>query len=386
MILLFLGVTHFDDIWGFGGVVLQLRKSNFNGVAVMYRLTIIFLAIFVSGYLVACQEETSFSVFPKKRIQVFPSQDKVKHSSTIISDAFVDKPICFAPQEIIPFAFAPDASKIYVRIGTGIQIFDLQTGQQVSSLDASQPVVAATLSPNGQILSWSLQDHRIQLLNFLDPSITVDLIGHPDPVFDLRFSPESDKLYSASHDGLVRVWNLDGKQISAIEAGGEVLGFGLSRDELQLATIPFAGPVSLWDLATGQKITEFSSTGGYDTSDAHFSPDGQYLAADLATGLYLWRISDGILLWNDVKNSMAITFSPDGQYLAYSDIEDGNTIVLASPDGSQIIRTLGSLQGPVWEIFFSPDGSLLATSDGLTIPIWHAEDGELLYIGKRECP
>ena len=69
----------------------------FNGVAVMYRLTLIFLAIFVSVNLVACQEETSFAVFSKKSVQALSSQNKVKHSSTIISDAFVDEPICFAP-------------------------------------------------------------------------------------------------------------------------------------------------------------------------------------------------------------------------------------------------------------------------------------------------
>ena len=161
---------------------------------------------------------------------------------------------------------------------------------------------------------------------------------------------------------------------------------GLSWDGSKLATIPSDGPLVLWDLAGNAKIAEFEGSGGYDTSDAHFSPDGQYLAADLVTGIFLWRTSDASLIWNEVKNSMAVAFSPDGRYLAYSNVDDGNKIFLASPDAARVIRTIGGMQGPVWELFFSPDGALLAATDGIEIPIWRVEDGTLLYIGKAACP
>jgi hypothetical protein len=61
-------------------------------------------------------------------------------------------------------------------------------------------------------------------------------------------------------------------------------------------------------------------------------------------------------------------------------------IFLASPDGSQVIRTIGEMQSPVWELFFSPDSALLAATDGIQIPIWRVEDETLLYIGKAACP
>ena len=161
---------------------------------------------------------------------------------------------------------------------------------------------------------------------------------------------------------------------------------GLSMDGTKLATIPFDGPVSLWDLAGNTKIAEFAGSGGYDTSDAHFSPDGQYLAADLATGIYLWRVSDSSLVWNKVKNSMAVAFSPDGQYLAYSDIDDGNKVFQSSLDGLRVIRTMTGIQSPVGELFFSPDGSLLVAGDGTEIHIWQVEAGTLLFVGKATCP
>lgn len=307
-------------------------------------------------------------------------------SLTPVAQQLSPIPICFAPEEILPFAFTPGAARLLLRASSGVQIFDLETGAQDAFIQASQNVITAALSPDGQNLAWSFQDGSIQFVRLSDQKILVDLSGHPDPVYDLQFSPAGDKLFSASHDGLVRIWGLGGESLAPIEAGGEVLGIGLSGDGSMLATIPSDGPLLLWDLAGGTKIGEFEGSGGYDTSDAHFSPDGQYLAADLATGIFLWQVSDASLVWNEVKNSMAVAFSPDGRYLAYSDIDDGNKVVLASPDGAQVIRVVGQMQGPVWELFFSPDGSLLTVTDGIEIRIWRVEDGTLLYIGKAACP
>jgi WD40 repeat protein len=164
-----------------------------------------------------------------------------------------------------------------------------------------------------------------------------------------------------------------------------VLGIGISPDGATLATLPFDGPVILWDLAEYKAIVEVGGSGGFDTSDVDFSPDGQFIAADLATGLSVWKASDQTLLWSGI-NSMAFAYSPDGRFLAYSDIGENNNVVLSSPDGTQRIRTLEGHQGPVWAMIFSPDSTRLVSADGIEIRIWQVEDGELLYVGKPACP
>lgn len=55
----------------------------------------------------------------------------------------------------------------------------------------------------------------------------------------------------------------------------------------------------------------------------------------------MWRVSDGELVWDDVTNSMAAAFSPDERLLAYSDLDDGNPVILESPDG--MMKTLWSI-------------------------------------------
>ena len=296
-----------------------------------------------------------------------------------------DLPQCFTPVEILPFAFMPDNDRLLVRTRSGVQVFNLATLEEDSILKSPQNVYAAAVAPDGQTLAWSLEDGSIQLIRVSDQQPVATLTGHPDFVYDLRFSPAGDRLYSASHDGVVRVWDMQGNLVSSVEAGGEVLGLGISPEGSRLATILFDGPLLLWDMASGEQVAEFGSTGGYDTSEAVFSPNGEYLAADLATGIYLWRVSDGELVWDEVKNSMAVAYSPDGRFLAYSNVDTGNPIILASPDGTRVESTLGQMKAPVWELFFSPDGSRLAATDGVEIRIWRVEDGKLLHVGKPSC-
>jgi WD40 repeat protein len=295
----------------------------------------------------------------------------------------IDLP-CFIFEQLPPVAFLPDDSGLMVRVSSGVQVFNLATGSLEAFIKSSQGLTAVELSPDGETLAWALMDNTIQLVRVSDQQVLHTLSGPTDMVTKLRFTPGGDLLVSASHDHWVRVWNLSGALLSSFQL--DALGIGISPDGKMLATIPFDGPVVLWDLATGEKIKDFGGTGGYDTSDAVFSSDGQYLAADLASSLSLWRISDASLVWNSVKNSMAVAFSPDGQYLAYSDIDDGNKVILASADTGQYMREIDMMQSPVWDLLFSPDSSLLAITDGRGINIRHDEDGALLAVGKTACP
>lgn len=296
-------------------------------------------------------------------------------------------PACFVTY-FDPFAFMPDNNRILIRGESGVQIFNLESSAEESFLESptnlNGPAVA--LSPDGETLAWALDDYRIELIRISDKQLIHTLLGHTNTVTKLRFSPNGERLVSAAHDGWIRIWDREGNLVNAFQpGGGEILGIGISPDGTTLATVPFDGPVKLWDLAEAKEIREVGGSGGFDTSDVGFSPDGQFIAADLATGLSLWKAADQTLLLSGI-NSMAFAFSPDGRYLAYADIGENNNVVLSSPDGAQQIRTLEGHQGPVWAMVFSPDSTRLATADGIEIRIWQVEDGRWLYVGKPACP
>jgi len=173
----------------------------------------------------------------------------------------------------------PDGERILVKTMDGVQIFNLKTLQEDGLIKAPRNILAAAISPDGGTLAWSLDDNTLQLVQIADGQVVSIMTGHTNMVGKLRFSPSGDRLYSASHDTWVRVWDMEGNQVDAFQPLGadfpsEVLGIGISPDGTQLASVPFDGPVKIWDLATKQLVATLGGGGGFDTSDAVFSPMG----------------------------------------------------------------------------------------------------------------
>ncbi len=300
-------------------------------------------------------------------------------------------PACFV-SDFYPLSFMPDGTRMVFWAAAGVQVFNLQTLQFEMVLGSPLTLTAVVLSPDGNTLAWALADNTMQLIRISDKKLLHTLIGHTDVIGKLRFSPHGDRLYSASHDSWVRIWDLDGNLVGAFQPTGGassngVLGIGISPDGSMIATIPFDGPVKLWDLSDYHLVRQLGAYGGYETSDAAFSPDGQLIVAETANGLFLWKTSDGteLLGGNPGINTMAAAFSPDGRLLAYAEIGETYDVVLTSPDGSKRIRTLTGDPGPVWELFFSPDSALLV-SGGVETRVWRVADGQLMATGKQACP
>ena len=294
---------------------------------------------------------------------------------------------CFVTY-IDPFAFLPDSMSLLIRAETGVQQFNLQSMQQEQFINSPSslngPVVA--LSPDGELVAWALEDGMIQLVRVSDQAMFPSINSGQTSPIKLEFDPAGDRLFSASHDGTLKVWDMDGNPLNGFQpGGGELMNIDLSPDGTMLATITSDGVITLWNADNFKIITGLSGSGGYDTSDVVFSPDGKYIAADLATGLFMWKMPDRkeLLGASSAINSMAVTYAPDGSLLAYSDL---NHIILSSLDGSQTIRTLEGHQSPIFELIFSPDSSALVSADDMEIRVWRVLDGELLAIGKNTCP
>ena len=299
-------------------------------------------------------------------------------------------PHCFITStEVSPFAFLPDSVRILIRERSGVRMFNLKSLEEENFFQAPQDITGVALSPDGEILAWSLVDNSIQLIRIADGKLINTMKEHTLPVFKLRFSPTGDRLFSASYDTWVRIWDRNGEPLDAFQPTGaddlpkEIEGIGISPDGTMLGSIPFDGPARVWDLAEKTEVANLGGTGGDAMSDIAFSPDGQFVAADQAGPLSLWRTSDWKKIWSGIF-SMAFAFSPDGRFLAYSDIYDEN-VFLRTLDDTQKTRIFEGHQNFSYDLFFSPDGALLASA-GAGIQIWQAETGHLLYVGKDTCP
>jgi WD40 repeat protein len=284
----------------------------------------------------------------------------------------------------------PDGLRILIREGSGVRIFDLEKMKDETVLQAPQELVTAALSPDGELLAWSLADSSIQLIRLADGHLLKTMKAHTLQFLKLRFSSTGDRLFSASYDTWIRVWDRNGNVLDAIQPTAandlpnDIQGIGISPDGRLLGSIPFDGPAKIYDLTTKKEVVNLGGTGGDVISDIDFSPDGEFVAADQLERLTLWRTSDWEMEWTGI-HSMAFAFSPDGRFLAYADAEDYYNVHFRSLAQSEETRRLEGDGSVIWDMFFSPDGRLL-TGVGAGLQIWGVDSGELLYVGKAACP
>ncbi|GBE75710.1 WD-40 repeat protein [Microcystis aeruginosa NIES-87] len=221
------------------------------------------------------------------------------------------------------------------------------------------------------------------------------LTGHEGEVVDISFSPDGNIIATASQDGTVKLWDLEGKQIKSFSAANNAKFWGISfspKGQI-LAAASTDGTVRLWRL-NGKDIEEVEPlkvSKGW-VWDISFSPDGQVLAsADSSGTVKLWQF-DGdkfnpdpiyqIKAHDQVKGEdqeiYKINFSPDGKFLTTASID--NTAKLWRFDGQKIefLRTLKGHTDSVWDVTFSPDSRMIATaSSDNTATLWNLEGKEI---------
>ena len=293
----------------------------------------------------------------------------------------------FEPQVFVPDSLLLLARKDSPEEGFGVQAIDLVSGAVESSLVSPKMVYLVALSPDGETLAWALEDNSIQLLSYPQGELLHSWSAHTQRIDSLKFSPDGQRLYTASYDSWIRVWDMQGELVDEFLPGGfEVHAIGISPDGKLAGIVTFEGPQKLWDLESGQIIANLIPNGAFSPSEVVFSADGSMVGIALGSGpVSLWTVPGGEQIWSGGNFSLAL--SQDGRYLAYTDVnEDGsNKVVIANQDGSKVLRTLDDLPSFAWKLVFSPDGSLLVESSN-AVRVWNVETGELRYIFKGTCP
>ncbi|WP_199321135.1 AAA family ATPase [Microcoleus sp. FACHB-831] len=199
------------------------------------------------------------------------------------------------------------------------------------------------------------------------------LQGHSKDIIRVSFSPDGKALASASLDGTLKLWSIDGKLLKTLKGA---ISISFSPDGKTLASASGGKTVKLWNI--DGKLLKTLTGHSEGVWNATFSPDGKTIASagDDKT-VKLWSI-DGKLLKTLTGHSEGVwnaTFSPDGKTIASASFD--KTVKLWSLDG-KLLKTLTGHSEGVWNATFSPDGKTIASASfDKTVKLWSL-DGKLL--------
>jgi WD40 repeat protein len=190
-------------------------------------------------------------------------------------------------------------------------------------------------SPDGNSLAIGLLSGEIQVWDWKNYTQSFKLSGHSAKISKLLFSSNGRYLYSASYDQNVSVWDMQtGEAIITIPAhSAPVKDISVTDDGRMLASCSSDSFVRIWDLSSGKKLDDFLFAGNCEA--VAFSSDGEYLAYGGDTGyLYQWIVKSHLSRTDIVPIKKRIWTI---QY-----IENNNMIFVGMDDGSS--RVLNAAQ------------------------------------------
>ncbi|KIJ34493.1 hypothetical protein M422DRAFT_79509, partial [Sphaerobolus stellatus SS14] len=248
------------------------------------------------------------------------------------------------------------------------------------TLQCRVSVRSVVFSPDGSFIASASHDKIVRIWNLVTGGALKELKGHEDGVTSVVFSPDGSFIASASYDKTVRIWNVVmGAALKELKGHQDwVTSVVFSPDGSFIASASRDKTVRIWNIVTGEALKELKGHEDWVTSVV-FSPDGSFIAsASHDKTVRIWNVVRGEAL-KELKGHKdwvtSVVFSPDGSFIASA--SDDKTVRIWNVMTGEALKELKGHKYQVSSVVFSPNGSFIASaSDYRTVRIWNVATGE----------
>lgn len=324
------------------------------------------LALFLSSFVVACAAggATPATAAPGKAPKAAAKAGTRPRVPTVIGAATAERVQRIWDAAAGGYgrgvAVSSRLSRVAFANKDGVELFELSTGKSLGKVQRCRDVVRGGVAFHGG-----------DLIIVCEKSVVVvDGLKHtkkPDlPINGSRITAAAvsgARLALGHHDGVVRVYGLDGSATTEIPVPGppiDVKSLALTRDGSRIAVAWVQGSVWWWDLAkpsVPHDLVRHES----ESDGIAFSDDGNLLAEEGGENTTtLWELGEVPVAKAKLKNGAwvkRILFTRDGKWLARGGSDGLELAEVAGPK-----RVALDPKSPVEDAAFDESGAILAAS------------------------
>ncbi|MCB9610680.1 MAG: WD40 repeat domain-containing protein [Polyangiaceae bacterium] len=238
---------------------------------------------------------------------------------------------------------------------------------------AGESNLTAAFSPDGERVVTASSDGTARVWATDGSGEPIVLAGHEGEAFAAAFSPDGERIVVAFGDGTARVWPADGSGEPIVLGHGAAVHTALfSPDGERILTVDSRRLVRVWPADGSSDPVVFPEDDVFGRMIAVFSPDGNRVALTSHDGVRIWSVTgrdEPVVLRTGGES---IAFSPDGNRVAIGSTDATVRVLDADGSGEPVVLR-GHVAG-VTDVMFSPDGTLiLSVSRDRTVRVWTAD-------------